>query len=59
MPGPFITDEQILRARALAQQITAPLFAHIEQHTTISVERTVLRWFGIDGVGEPVESDRE
>ena len=51
MPGPFITDEQILRARALAQQITAPLFAHIEQHTTISVERTVLRWFGIDGVG--------
>ncbi len=51
MPGPFITDEQIARARQLARDITAPIFSHIDRHTTVSVERTVLRWFGVDGVG--------
>src|SRR5438874_1692563 len=51
MNGQFITDEQIARARALANEITTPIFSLIDQHTTVSVERTVLRWFGVDGVG--------
>jgi beta-lysine 5,6-aminomutase alpha subunit len=51
MPGSFVTDEQVARARALAGQITDPIFSLIAGHTTVSVERTVLRWFGVDGVG--------
>ncbi len=51
MSGLFVSDEQVARARSLAQSITDPLFDHIGRHTTVSVERTVLRWFGVDGVG--------
>ncbi|MBK7858791.1 MAG: lysine 5,6-aminomutase subunit alpha [Archangiaceae bacterium] len=51
MPGPFISDEQVAHARALAKDITEPIFQLIDQNTTVSVERTVLRWFGVDGVG--------
>jgi len=51
MPGPFITDEQVAHARALARDITEPIFQLIDKHTTVSVERTVLRWFGVEGVG--------
>ena len=51
MSGPFITDEQIARARQLAREITEPIFSLIDRNTTVSVERTVLRWFGVDGVG--------
>ncbi len=51
MSGLFITDEQIAQARALARDITDPTFDLISKSTTVSVERTVLRWFGVDGVG--------
>ena len=51
MPGPFITDEQVAHARELARDITEPIFQLIDKNTTVSVERTVLRWFGVDGVG--------
>src|SRR5262245_14074991 len=51
MPGPFISDEQVAHARALARDITEPIFQLIDKNTTVSVERTVLRWFGVDGVG--------
>jgi beta-lysine 5,6-aminomutase alpha subunit len=51
MSGLFITDEQIAEARKLASDITDPIFDLISKNTTISVERTVLRWFGVDGVG--------
>jgi beta-lysine 5,6-aminomutase alpha subunit len=51
MSGLFITDEQIAEARQLASEITDPIFDLIAKNTTISVERTVLRWFGVDGVG--------
>jgi beta-lysine 5,6-aminomutase alpha subunit len=51
MSGLFVSDEQVARARTLAGQIIDPLFEHIRRHTTVSVERTVLRWFGVDGVG--------
>jgi beta-lysine 5,6-aminomutase alpha subunit len=51
MPGPFIEDAQIAHARELAQEIIDPLFEHIHRHTTVSVERTVLRLFGLHGAG--------
>lgn len=51
MRGTFVSDEQIARARGLARDITEPIFQLIDGHTTVSVERTVLRWFGVDGVG--------
>ncbi|GMU62216.1 MAG: hypothetical protein AMXMBFR34_39790 [Myxococcaceae bacterium] len=51
MSGLFVTDEQVAHARALAREITEPIFELIGRNTTVSVERTVLRWFGVDGVG--------
>lgn len=51
MSGLFISDDQIAHARALARDITDPIFDLIAKNTTVSVERTVLRWFGVDGVG--------
>ena len=51
MSGLFVTDAQIAEARKLALEITDPIFELIARNTTISVERTVLRWFGVDGVG--------
>jgi beta-lysine 5,6-aminomutase alpha subunit len=51
MAGTFITDEQIAEARGLATDITEPIFQLIDRNSTVSVERTVLRWFGVDGVG--------
>ncbi len=51
MSGLFVSDEQIAEARQLAAEITEPIFELISRNTTISVERTVLRWFGVDGTG--------
>jgi beta-lysine 5,6-aminomutase alpha subunit len=51
MAALFVSDEQVAHARRLAQEITDPIFELIGKHTTVSVERTVLRWFGVDGVG--------
>lgn len=48
MSGLFISDEQIAHARALARDITNPIFDTIAKNTTVSVERTVLRWFGVE-----------
>lgn len=52
MSGLFVTDAQVAHARQLAQEITQPIFALIDGHTTVSVERTVLRWLGVEGVGQ-------
>ncbi|HEX8824878.1 MAG TPA: lysine 5,6-aminomutase subunit alpha [Archangium sp.] len=51
MPGPFIEDAQIARARKLAEDITEPIFELIRRNTTVSIERTVLRFFGISDAG--------
>ncbi|MFN4191220.1 MAG: lysine 5,6-aminomutase subunit alpha TIM-barrel domain-containing protein, partial [Pseudothermotoga sp.] len=37
-------------ARELAKEITDQVQEMIDQHSTVSVERTVLRLFGVDGV---------
>ncbi|HEU5480406.1 MAG TPA: lysine 5,6-aminomutase subunit alpha, partial [Candidatus Tumulicola sp.] len=39
------------RCRALAAAIVAPVEAFIAAHSTVSVERAVLRLLGVDGVG--------
>ena len=49
MPGPFVDDAQVAQARGIASQVTEPVFDLIRRHTTISVERTVLRLFGMSG----------
>ncbi len=48
----FIDDAEIARARQLAQRITEPIFRDlIGRHTTVSIERTVLRWYGLADAG--------
>jgi beta-lysine 5,6-aminomutase alpha subunit len=51
MPGPFVDDAEIARARQLAHEITTPVLDFIRRHTTVSIERTVLRLLGISGAG--------
>jgi beta-lysine 5,6-aminomutase alpha subunit len=51
MSGPFVDDAQIARARALADDVTRPVLDFISRHTTVSVERTVLRFFGLADAG--------
>jgi beta-lysine 5,6-aminomutase alpha subunit len=41
----------VARSRTLARAIAAPVEAFIAAHSTVSVERSVLRLLGIDGVG--------
>jgi beta-lysine 5,6-aminomutase alpha subunit len=45
-----IDRKAIDRCRKLAAEIAAPVHAFIEQHSTVSVERSVLRLLGVDGV---------
>ncbi len=51
MPGPFVQDAEIARSREVAQHVIEPVFDLIRRHTTVSVERTVLRLFGISDAG--------
>jgi beta-lysine 5,6-aminomutase alpha subunit len=51
MSSLFVEDTLVLRARELAARITEPVLAFVNEHTTVSIERTVLRLFGIAGAG--------
>lgn len=51
MSGMFIDDSEVEKARKLAQDITDPIFDLINKNTTVSIERTVLRLFGLSGTG--------
>jgi len=51
MPGPFVQDAEIARSREVAQHVIEPVFDLIRRHTTVSVERTVLRLFGMSDAG--------
>lgn len=44
-----IDPELITRARTLADGVTADVQAFIDKHTTVSVERSVLRLYGVHG----------
>src|ERR1700761_3878213 len=46
-----IDRERVDRCRALSASIVAPVEAFIAAHSTVSVERAVLRLLGLDGVG--------
>lgn len=45
-----IDRDAVARARALAARIAAPIGAFIAAHSTVSVERSVVRLLGVDGV---------
>src|SRR5438128_2967856 len=47
----FVDAEKIARARELARSAAMGVQAFIDRHTTVSVERTVLRLLGISGTG--------
>src|SRR5712691_5610977 len=47
----FVDGEKIVRARALAESAARGVQAFIDRHTTVSIERTVLRLLGISGAG--------
>jgi beta-lysine 5,6-aminomutase alpha subunit len=51
MSGPFVQDADISRSREVAQEIIEPIFELIRRNTTVSVERTVLRLFGMSDAG--------
>ena len=45
-----IDPEAVKRCRSLASAVVAPVSTFIAGHSTVSVERSVLRLLGIDGV---------
>ncbi|TMB30074.1 MAG: D-lysine 5,6-aminomutase subunit alpha, partial [Deltaproteobacteria bacterium] len=47
----FVDAEKIARARELARSAGMGVQAFIDRHTTVSIERTVLRLLGISGAG--------
>jgi len=47
----FVEPEKIARARELARSAALGVQAFIDKHTTVSIERTVLRLLGISGAG--------
>jgi beta-lysine 5,6-aminomutase alpha subunit len=51
MSGPFIDDARVAEAREIAGEVIEPVFDLIRRNTTISVERTVLRLFGMSDAG--------
>jgi len=46
-----IRDDTVERCRELARRISDPVSDFISAHSTVSVERAVLRLLGVDGVG--------
>ena len=52
-----IDAEKVARSRALAAAIAADVQSYIDRHTTVGVERTILRAYGaegVDGEGVPI-----
>jgi beta-lysine 5,6-aminomutase alpha subunit len=47
----FVDAEKIARARELARSAAMGVQAFIDRHSTVSIERTVLRLLGISGTG--------
>ncbi|MCA1829279.1 MAG: lysine 5,6-aminomutase subunit alpha [Myxococcales bacterium] len=47
----FVDSSKIARARELARSAALGVQAFIDRHTTVSIERTVLRLLGISGAG--------
>src|SRR5450432_3742704 len=47
----FVEADKIARARGLARSAAEGVQSFIDKHTTVSIERTVLRLMGISGAG--------
>lgn len=47
----FVGPDEVLQARQLAQGVAAQVQEMIDRHTTVSIERTVLRFLGLGGAG--------
>src|SRR2546430_15628192 len=47
----FVEPAKVARARELARSAALGVQAFIDRHTTVSIERTVLRLLGISGAG--------
>src|SRR5258706_9306788 len=47
----FVEREKVAKARELARSAALGVQAFIDKHTTVSIERTVLRLLGISGAG--------
>ncbi|MEW5849203.1 MAG: lysine 5,6-aminomutase subunit alpha [Myxococcota bacterium] len=52
MPTLPVDEAKVAECRQLAARIARQVQDYIDQHTTVAVERTVLRLLGIDGVGD-------
>jgi beta-lysine 5,6-aminomutase alpha subunit len=51
VPDLHLDDAQVARCRALAERIAGQVLDMVHRHTTVSVERAVLRMFGFHGAG--------
>ncbi len=51
LPDLYLAAKQVERCRGLASRVVQGVFDFIDHHSTVSIERTVLRLFGIAGAG--------
>jgi beta-lysine 5,6-aminomutase alpha subunit len=51
LPDLYLDSKQVERCRALASEVFDQVYAFIAEHSTVSIERTVLRLFGLSGAG--------
>src|SRR5512143_2115696 len=51
VPDLYLDEAKVARCRDLADRITAQVLEVVRRHTTVSIERTVLRLFGFHGAG--------
>ncbi len=51
VPDLHLDEARVARCRALADRVTAQVLDFVRRHTTVSIERTVLRLFGFHGAG--------
>jgi beta-lysine 5,6-aminomutase alpha subunit len=51
VPDLHLDGGHVARCRALADRVTAQVLELVERHTTVSIERTVLRLYGLHDAG--------
>ncbi len=52
MPSIHIDADQVNRVKSIARHIATDIQSFIDHHSSISIERSVLRLFGVDGVDD-------
>ncbi|MBF0313999.1 MAG: D-lysine 5,6-aminomutase subunit alpha [Oligoflexia bacterium] len=50
MPKIHLDQEQITRTKVLAHEVSEGIYKFVQKHSSVSVERAVLRLYGVDGV---------